>query len=30
MNDYLEKYAKSYATATFKPSFGYRLDRDTS
>ncbi len=30
MNDYLEKYAASYATQTFKPSFGYRLDRDTS
>lgn len=30
MNDYLDKYAASYTTATFKPSFGYRLDRDTS
>lgn len=30
MNDYLEVYAKSHQTATFKPSFGYRLDRDTS
>jgi len=30
MNDYLEKYAEAYKTATFKPSFGYRLDRDTS
>ena len=30
MNDYLEKYAESYKTETFKPSFGYRLDRDTS
>ena len=30
MNDYLEKYAEEYKTATFKPSFGYRLDRDTS
>ncbi len=30
MNDYLEKYAESYKTQTFKPSFGYRLDRDTS
>lgn len=30
MNDYLEKYAEKYITETFKPSFGYRLDRDTS
>ena len=30
MNDYLEKYAEEYKTETFKPSFGYRLDRDTS
>ena len=30
MNDYLDKYAAEYKTATFKPSFGYRLDRDTS
>jgi len=30
MNDYLEKYAEAYKTDTFKPSFGYRLDRDTS
>jgi len=30
MNDYLEKYAASYATDTFTPSFGYRLDKDTS
>lgn len=30
MNDYLEVYAKEYKTATFKPSFGYRLDKDTS
>jgi len=30
MNDYLDKYAEAYKTATFKPSFGYRLDRDTS
>lgn len=30
MNDYLEKYAEEYKTGTFKPSFGYRLDRDTS
>lgn len=30
MNDYLEKYAEAYATDTFKPSFGYRLDRETS
>ncbi len=30
MNDYLDKYTESYKTATFKPSFGYRLDRDTS
>jgi 23S rRNA pseudouridine955/2504/2580 synthase len=30
MNDYLETYAKDYAKGTFKPSFGYRLDKDTS
>jgi len=30
MNDYLEIYAKQYAQGTFKPSFGYRLDKDTS
>jgi 23S rRNA pseudouridine955/2504/2580 synthase len=30
MNDYLETYAKDYAQGTFKPSFGYRLDKDTS
>ena len=30
MNDYLDKYAEEYKTNTFKPSFGYRLDRDTS
>ncbi len=30
MNDYLDKYAEEYKTDTFKPSFGYRLDRDTS
>jgi 23S rRNA-/tRNA-specific pseudouridylate synthase len=30
MNDYLEKYAEAYKTDTFRPSFGYRLDRDTS
>lgn len=30
MNDYLDKYTEEYKTATFKPSFGYRLDRDTS
>lgn len=30
MNDYLDKYAETYKTVTFKPSFGYRLDRDTS
>ncbi len=30
MNDYLDKYAEAYKTSTFKPSFGYRLDRDTS
>jgi len=30
MNDYLEKYAEAYKTETFKPSFGYRLDKDTS
>jgi 23S rRNA pseudouridine955/2504/2580 synthase len=30
MNDYLEIYAKDYEQGTFKPSFGYRLDKDTS
>ena len=30
MNDYLETYAKEYAQGTFKPSFWYRLDKDTS
>lgn len=30
MNDYLEKYTENYKTETFKPSFGYRLDKDTS
>ncbi len=30
MNDCLDVYAKQYKTATFKPSFWYRLDRDTS
>lgn len=30
MNDYLEKYAEEYKTTTFTPSFGYRLDKDTS
>ncbi len=30
MNDYLETYASEHKTDTFKPSFGYRLDRDTS
>jgi 23S rRNA pseudouridine955/2504/2580 synthase len=30
MNDYLDKYSEEYKTATFRPSFGYRLDRDTS
>lgn len=35
MNDYLEEYIKHNATETkenntFKPSFGYRLDKDTS
>jgi 23S rRNA-/tRNA-specific pseudouridylate synthase len=30
MSDYLEKYAEAYKTDTFKPSFGYRLDKDTS
>lgn len=30
MNDYLEKYAEAHKTETFKPSFGYRLDKDTS
>lgn len=34
MNDYIEKYCKtielSEEDSTFKPSFGYRLDKDTS
>jgi len=30
MNDCLDKYGEQYKTDTFKPSFGYRLDRDTS
>lgn len=30
MNDYIEKYAEEHKTDTFKPSFGYRLDKDTS
>ena len=30
MNDYLEIYAKEHIDGTFKPSFGYRLDKDTS
>ncbi|MDR3168224.1 MAG: hypothetical protein LBU27_00200 [Candidatus Peribacteria bacterium] len=30
MNDYLEIYAKEHIKGTFKPSFGYRLDKDTS
>lgn len=30
MNDYLEKYTEAHKTDTFKPSFGYRLDKDTS
>lgn len=30
MNDYLDKYGEQWRTSTFKPSFGYRLDRDTS
>jgi 23S rRNA pseudouridine955/2504/2580 synthase len=30
MNDYLEIYAQEYIKGTFKPSFGYRLDKDTS
>ncbi len=30
MNDYLDKYTEAHKTSTFKPSFGYRLDRDTS
>lgn len=30
MNDYLETYASDYAQGTFKPSFWYRLDKDTS
>jgi len=30
MNDYLECYTKEYERWTFKPAFGYRLDKDTS
>lgn len=30
MNDYLEKYCDTKKSDTFKPSFGYRLDKDTS
>jgi 23S rRNA pseudouridine955/2504/2580 synthase len=35
MNDYLEEYiqykkTESTENTTFKPSFGYRLDKDTS
>lgn len=30
MNDYLEKYLNKLVTRTFKPSFAYRLDKDTS
>ena len=30
MNDYLEFYASDCKDKTFKPSFGYRLDKDTS
>ncbi|MDD2536987.1 MAG: RluA family pseudouridine synthase [Candidatus Absconditabacteria bacterium] len=30
MNDYLEFYAQELKKGTFKPSFGYRLDKDTS
>ena len=30
MNDYLECYTKEYENWTFKPAFGYRLDKDTS
>ena len=30
MNDYLDKYGEEYKSGTFKPAFGYRLDRDTS
>lgn len=30
MNDYLETYLSDLKTGTFKPSFGYRLDKDTS
>ncbi len=30
MNDYLEIYTKGLENSTFKPSFGYRLDKDTS
>jgi len=30
MNDYLEIYTKGLENDTFKPSFGYRLDKDTS
>lgn len=30
MNDYLACYTKEYEQGTFKPAFGYRLDKDTS
>ena len=30
MNDYLACYTKEYGSWTFKPAFGYRLDKDTS
>ena len=30
MNDYLACYTKEYENGTFKPAFGYRLDKDTS
>lgn len=30
MNDYLEKYCAEISSDTFKPSFCYRLDKDTS
>ncbi len=30
MNDYVEKYLDKLVSRTFKPSFAYRLDKDTS
>lgn len=30
IQDYLDIYCKSLFTSTFTPSFGYRLDKDTT